>query len=267
MMCVRILVRLVRRALTLMYIGFRLSLYYIPLMIMYALSAALWFVFILNPVALLAKSKSQALLTFLPGLLTAIVVSCGMHESTEFLRFYVRQGIFDMFRECGLGVLHYLIANVLFDIFVIGMPSYLLSALIVLYYTGLSPTLLIPHSITMFVLGLAALVISHILFGMIVACLYTFTTLSEVWLGMLEAFVAVCSLLPVSAFPSTIAGLALPVTLVTEIMRAAYGTNTVPTNILLPALALSGACQIAATYLMHKLCERHIAKRGVPLRW
>ncbi len=260
-------IRLARRVLSLIYIGLRLNVFYIPVMVLFSLSAALWFVLIVGPTTLLAQDRARALLMFLPGLLTTIVVSCGMHESTEFLRLYVRQGIFDMFRECGLGVLHYLIANVLLDILVIGIPSYVAASLLVLSYAKLGVTVLVPKSWTLLMLGLAALTLSHILFGMLVACLYTYTAISEMWLGILEACVAMCSLIPPTVFPVPEIGLVIPVTLVTEILRAAYGTDTLPVHLLLPSLVPSLILQAMLALALSRLCERHIAKHGVPLKW
>ncbi len=251
----------------LLYVGTILARLHIVSYLTSIINGVLWLVLVLVPSIVLTGRTVEALLTFLPGVFALIAASSGMWTATEFLRFYVYQGLTDMFRECGLTVFHYLVCGIHIDVLLIGLATYLLASTVSCLYLGVDLSILVPGDPIAIAIAFVTAIASYMLCGSLIAYLYTVTRIGGVWTNLIQMLLVIGTIIPPSVLPSPWIALINPATIVAELLRASYGTNILPKNTLFILSLPLTAIYIVLSYVVSKACERRIARYGVEYRY
>ncbi len=255
-----------RKYLHLMYIGTYFAKMHLTSYLTSILNAVLWFALVFGPTVVFSPDPVRALRTFLPGTIGFTAASIGMWVSTEFLRWYVYHGLTDMFRECGLGVLHYLICGIHIDLLIDVVLGYFAVMSFASLYVGFNPSLVLPEDPLLFLLAIALAVPPYLLCGSLIAYLYVKTPIGGVWTNVIQMAVVMGTIIPPATIPIPELTLINPATLTAEIARASYGTNTIDKTTLLTLTPIITAVQLALTYIVTKQTEKQIAKQGIRYR-
>lgn len=256
-----------KRIIHLVYIGFTLARLHIVSYIALIISSALWFTLIFVPTLLFSGQPEYSLRLLMPGVFALSIASASMWSSTEFLRWYVHQGLTDVYRENGLSVFHYLLSGVLVDIVVIGLISYFLSAFIAIIYTGLPLLIIIPGKPLFLVLALIVAIPVYLLLGSIIAYLLTVTNISGSWIGLLQMLVILGTIISPKTIPQPVFAFINPATIVAESLRVCYGTNYFSENILLILIPILIVIYTVLGYLFGSLSNKYIARHGLEYRY
>ncbi len=255
-----------RIALHLLIVGTTLSKLHAVSYVVSCLSTVMWFLVIFVPVTLFSPNPIAAFKTFLPGVLAMGAASVGMWVATEFTRWYVYQGLTDLFRECGLGVLHYLFCSIHIDLLLANTATFFASALAVSWALTGSPTLAIPSNPWLLALAVASSIPTYLLCGSLTALLYCKTGASGTWTNVLQILVTVGTVVPPTALPKPELAFVNPAAIVAEIARAAYGAPSIPLSELLPLTPIAIATQLALALYVSKLVDEEIARHGLEFR-
>ncbi len=255
-----------RKLLHLLYVGTALARMHASSYLAATINAVLWFTLIFVPSILLTGNPEQAFLTFLPGVFALTIASTGMWSATEFLRWYVYQGLTDLFRECGLNVFHYLLCGIHTDVALQGFATYLLAAFVACYYANLDPLLVIPANPVLMVLAIAVAIPTYLLCGALMAYLYTATRIGGVWTNIIQMIVIVGTIVPPKALPIPWIALLNPATIVAELLRASYGTNTFSVEHLLALTPILATLYVVLAYVIAQASDRRIARYGIEFR-
>lgn len=256
-----------RRMLHVLYIGFVLSRMHIAGYIASIVNSILWFIVMFVPTVIFSGYPLEALSVLLPGIYALTVASSAMWTSTEFLRWNVYQGLTDMYRENGLTVFHYLLSNSVVDSVVLGTSTYLLSAYIIASYLGLGIDAALPKNYLYLFLAIALSIPTYLLVGSIIGYLMASTSISGSWVNIIQMVIALGTIVPPKTFPNAWLLLANPPTIVAEILRIGYNSNTLPSN----TLIIIGMAMIfvytALGYFIGVLCDKRIARYGLEYRF
>jgi ABC-2 type transport system permease protein len=257
----------IRKAIHIIFVGFQLAKMHVTGYIASIISSVLWFTLMFIPTVLLSGLGGQALLMLAPGVFAMSMAMSSMWSATEFLRWYVNQGLTDLFRECGLNVFHYLFSGVLVDTAIAGMAGYLLSAVVASAYLGIDPRIFLQANPLYIALALIAAIPVYLAIGSLVGYILTATRISTAWISLLQTLTSIGTVIPPKVFPDPRIALVNPATIVAELFRAAYGTNIIPLNSL---LLLTPPYVIALTligYWLGMLSEKRIARHGLEYRY
>jgi len=255
-----------RRLLHLIYVGTYMARMHIPSYAVAFVNNIMWFLVVYIPLVLYSPDPLTALYVFMPGVFGMGIASSSMWTSTEFLRWYLYQGLTDMFRECGLGVLHYLLSAIHIDVLIFGVFTYLSMAFATAFFTGLSPYLMVPHNAFYFALAIAVALPTYLLCGSLVGYLYTVTPIGGVWTNIIQMGIMVGTVVPPTVAPDPRLLLLNPATIVAELVRASYSANTLDINtIIIVSIAVIPLYTVLA-YLVSRSCEKYIAVHGLKYR-
>ncbi len=260
------MVKGLRKLAYLLYIGTMLSRMHLSSYIVSCLSTVLWFLVVFIPVMIFSPDPVKAFRTFLPGMFAMGAAALGMWVATEFTRWYVYQGLTDMFRECGLNVLHYMVCGMHIDLGLANIATFLLSAVAMSISITGSITLVIPHSLALFLAAIASSIAPYLLCGSLAAYLYAKTRASGTWTNVLQMLLVVGTVIPPSSFPKPEVAFANPATIVAELMRAAYGSSTIPLSELYVIAPIALVFEVVMAIVIAKASEKEIAKHGLEYR-
>jgi len=255
------------KLLRLLYIGLNLSRMHLVSYVVNGLSAALWLLVIFVPTVVLTGHPLHAFRIFLPGVFAMSAGAIGMWIATEFTRWSVYQGLTDMFRECGLGVLHYLVSCVIVDCVAMSVVTYFITACGVAAYISGSLSIVLPQNPLLFVYAVALSIPPYLLCGAATSLLYVKTRISGAWTNLFQMALALGTVVPPKAFGVPWIALVNPATVVAEVMRCAYGAPTMPPSILLPLTPLIAGIEIGLAVLLAQRADREIAVRGIEFRF
>ncbi len=255
------------RILKILYFGTYLIKIHLTSYIASIINGALWFILILVPAMTFSEDVSKAFTIFLPGVL--VLMSCGVAVAAaiEFLRWYVNQGLTDMFRECGLNVFSYLLSGVHIDTFIFGLLSYMLIGAASSYYVGLKPSAIIPLRPLYFMASLLTIIPAYLLIGSMTAYIYTVTRISSAWMLLAQMILTIGTLVPPSTSVNPLIYLINPATLASELARAAYGSNVVDESILIVLALPLSVIYIIIAYLLGVRSDRYISRYGLEYRY
>ncbi len=254
------------RLLHLFYVGFTLARMHLTSYTASIASSVLWFTVIFVPVVVFTPEPTRAIHVFLPGVFGLSAASVGMWVATEFLRWYVYEGLTDMFRECGLNVFHYLLMGIHTDVPVHVVVSYFLASSIACIYVGLNLGVIVPENPAYLLLAYLTAIPVYLLCGALIAYLYTVTPIAGAWTNIIQMSVLVGTVIPPSVLPDPVYALVNPATIVAELARAAYEANFIPVSILLPLTPLVIVAYTITAYVISRACDRYIAKHGIRFR-
>jgi len=257
----------VTRLARLLYIGLNLSRMHLVSYVVNGLSAALWLLVVFVPTVVLTGHPLHAFRVFLPGVFAMSVGAIGMWIATEFTRWSVYQGLTDMFRECGLGVLHYLVSCVIVDCVAMSVATYFITACGVAAYISSSLSIVLPQNPLLFLYAVALSVAPYLLCGAATALLYVRTRISGAWTNLFQMALALGTVVPPKAFGIPWLALVNPATVVAEVMRCAYGAPSIPPSILLPLAPIIAGIEIALAIALAERADREIALRGIEFRF
>lgn len=249
----------------LLYAGYVVARQHATSYLAAAVSSFFWFLIIMLPAVYYSDNPEQLVAVYTPAYLALFMASAGANSSAEFLRWYVYEGLTDVYREAGLGVYHYTVSTWLFD-FTIAIASYTLLATTVGYYTKLGPLWFTRLNPLLLPLILVSAFSTLVFFGGVIALLYTHTRLGGSFHGLVQMAIAVSAYTPLWRLPNPLIGLLNPAVYLAEVTRLIYGYSTIPSIIL---LALSPALIVLyflAGYSMFKLSDRVIARYGLEFR-
>lgn len=260
-------VRALARVLKLIYLGTVHARMHLTSYVASLVGSALWFVFVFAPVLVLSGDAVSAYTTFLPGLLA--LLSCGVAVSTavEFLRWFVNQGLTDMFRENGLNVFSYLLSSVHVDVLAFSPLSYLLIGYTSSYYVGLDPLVIMPPRPYYFLAALMMLVPTYLLVGSLVAYLYTVTRISSAWTLLLQLALMLGTVVPPTLPPDPLVYLANPATIASELARAAYYSNVIDDGLLAVLSIVVAPAYLVVAHLLGRKSDKRISRHGLEYRY
>lgn len=254
------------KVLKLMYFGTLHVKMHLTSYIASVVSSSLWFIFMFVPVIALSGDVVKAYVTFLPGLLALLSCGVAISSAVEFLRWFVNQGLTDMFRENGLNTFSYLLSSVHVDVPLFGLLSYMLVGYVTSYYIGLDPQIIIPLRPNYFIAALIVLAPTYLLTGSLVAYLYTITRISSAWMLLLQLALALGTVVPPSP-PNYLIYLLNPATIVSELTRAAYYSNIIDENLLIALMVLMTPLYLVLAYLLGRESDKYISKYGLEYRY
>lgn len=255
---------IIGRITKLLYIGINLAKLHISSYITSLINGVLWFTLIFVPTIFLT-GRIESLFLLLPGVFALIVSSSGMWTATEFLRWYVDQGLTDMFRENGLNVFHYMVSGVFIDT-IFSFLSYILTAIVASYYLSINILLIIPHQpIYMFIAILYSISI-YLFYGALIGYVYTVTRISGVWTNIIQIMIAIGTIIPPTIFPNPWISIVNPATIASELLRASYGYNILGIELLLAITPIAFLLNVATSYIVCMLGDRYTARYGIEYR-
>ncbi len=255
-----------RRTLHLFIIGAMLARMHFVSYIMAIVNSVLWLLIIFVPAVLLTGKPVDAFRTFIPGVLALSVGGVGMWAATEFLRWYVYEGLTDLFRENGLGVVHYLLAGAPIEALTHGVPTFLLAGIGVCAYLKLPLDVIVPTNPLALVAAVLASIPVYMVCGSIIAYFYTTTRISDAWTNLIQMLLALGTIVPPSIGGPPELYLANPATLVAELARAAYNANIIPSWELVVLTPVLSIVWLIVALLVGRLCDTYIARHGIEYR-
>ncbi|NPA96438.1 MAG: hypothetical protein GXO32_02405 [Crenarchaeota archaeon] len=254
------------KLLKLLYVGTMMSRLHASSYVVSCLSTVLWFLVIFLPVTAFSPSPEKAFRVFLPGVFAMGAAALGMWVATEFTRWFVYQGLTDFFRECGLGVIHYLVSAIHIDLGVSNVATFLASAAAISVAITGGLGLVAPVNPWLFALAIALSAPPYLLCGAIAAYMYCKTSISGTWTNIFQMLLIVGTVLPPSVLPSPYIALINPASIVAEVMRAAYGYSFIPLNVLEWLAPLVATVELVLAAIIARLADLEIAKRGLEYR-
>ena len=255
-----------RRFIHLLYIGTSLARMHLTSYVASVINTVLWFAIIFVPATYFSPNPLRAIHVFLPGTIGFTAAATGMWVATEFLRWYVHQGLTDMFRECGLNVFHYLVCGVHIDLLAHTVISYFAATLFTLAYLHASPAQVLPQNPYLFILAVLTAVPAYLLCGSLIAYLYTVTPLGGVWTNIIQMVVTIGTIVPPTVLPKPELALINPAALAAELARASYEANFIPINTLLTLVVPLTLTYLILSYVIATYCDKYIAKYGLRYR-
>lgn len=256
-----------RRVSHLIYIGFQLAKMHVTSYAASIVSSVLWFTLMFVPTILFSGLREQALFLLAPGGYAMGIAMSAMWVATEFLRWNVYHGLTDLFRECGLNVFHYLLSNSIVDVIFTGFIIYSLSMVMASAYLGISIATILPARPVYIALATLLAVPVYLLVGALIGLLMASTNIGGVWVNIIQILATFGTVVPPKIFPSPWIALANPATIVAELFRAGYGTNTLPLPHLLIMTPLLIIVYTIASMWIGLLCEKRIARYGMEYRY
>jgi len=255
-----------RRFTHLLYIGTNLARMHVSSYVASTINTVLWFSIVFVPTTLFSPNPLKALHVFLPGTIGFTAAATGMWVATEFLRWYVHEGLTDMFRECGLNVFHYLVCGFHIDLITLTLVSYLAVTSLATTYLGVPITHVLPTNPLLFALAFILAVPAYLLCGALIAYLYTVTPVGGAWTNLIQMVLIVGTIVPPKVLPNPELALINPAVLASELARASYGANFIPVNTLLVLATPLALTYLALAYIISKYCDKYIAKYGIRFR-
>ncbi len=255
---------IIGRIIRLFYIGINLAKLHITSYIASLINGVLWFILIFIPTIFLT-GRVESLFLLLPGVFALTISSSGMWTATEFLRWYVDQGLTDMFRENGLNILHYMVSGVFIDI-LFSFLGYILTTIVAIYYLSIDILLIIPHQPIYMLISMLYSASVYLFYGALIGYIYTVTRISGVWTNIIQIMIAIGTIIPPNVFPNSWISIANPASIASELLRASYGYNTLRIELLLAITPITFILNIIISYIICRLSDRYIARYGIEYR-
>lgn len=250
----------------LLYVGTALSRLHFQSYLVSVVSSILWFLVVFVPTSVFSPNPVAALRIFVPGIFAFGAASVGSWVATEFTRWYVYQGLTDFFRECGLGVEHYLLCGIHIDATSLNLAVFLASFSIASIYVAGSISVAVPSNPLLLAAAVASATAPYMLCGALTAYLYCKTRISGSLTILVQLVYSLGTIVPPTALPNPWIAFANPATVVAELARAAYGANTVPLQQLAIVSPVAVATELILAHVVSKACDKEIAMHGLEFR-
>ncbi len=253
-----------RDILNMLYVGLRLAKYHIRFYILSIIGVILWFVVVFCTGLVLSANPINVVRYYFPGIIAFSMLSNGLWNAVEYFRFYLYQGLTDLFMECGITILDYSVMFLLVDGLAISLITYILIVVIASFYINKPIILLLPKKIIPFVVGILSSIPEFILSSSMIGLLLASTPIEEAVVSILQFVYLVGTVIP----PNTIGTIAyfFPGTIASELLRAGYGTNTLSIETLYIVDLVCIVVQIISAIFISRLCDRVVKKRGIVIR-
>jgi len=251
--------------LQLTYIGFALARQHITSYVTSLLGSVFWFILLMIPSAMYSGNPEALVVLYLPSYLAMAICMVSISSSVEFLRWYVYDGLTDMYREAGLGVYHYVLSGFVVDAS-FAFTSFAILASIAGQYAGLSPMWFLRLNPVFIPLVILASLSTEVFFGGLTSVIYTNTRLGGGFHGFLQMAVAISTYTPLWLLPNPFIGFVNPAILLAEVMRAGYGYSTIPGDLLLIISPGLIALYFLVGFALFKAADKTIAKYGLEFR-
>lgn len=118
----------------------------------------------------------------------------------------------------------------------------------------------------LFIIALVFSIAVYLFYGALAAYLYTVTPIHGAWTNIFQMIVVVGTIIPPKILPNPELALLNPATIVSELARASYNTNSIDIHLILVLTPILGTIYILSAYALSRYCEAHISRHGIMYR-
>lgn len=251
--------------LRLTYVGLAMARQHITSYVASLVGTVFWFLLIMIPSALYSGDPRSLLVLYLPSYFAMALAMASTSDSVEFLRWYVYDGLTDVFREAGLGVYHYVVSCFVVDVLFV-FASFAVLASVTGHYAGLDACWFLGLNPAFIPLVVLASLATQVFFGGLTSVIYTNTRFGGGFHGFLQMVVAASTYIPLWRLPNPLLGLVNPTLVLAEVLRASYGYSSITSSLLVPMSSALAVLHFLAGYTLFRVADRTIARYGVEFR-
>uniref|UniRef100_A0A7J3Y197 Uncharacterized protein n=1 Tax=Thermogladius calderae TaxID=1200300 RepID=A0A7J3Y197_9CREN len=232
-----------------------------------SLNALFWALLLLAPTILFTNEASTAVKVLLPAIVVANMLLLGSGLGMEYAVWLVGEGVLDDLRLSGVSVFYYTASTFPLELVVIGFLPFILSVLIISCYLGIGLAWFLSFNPSVLVASIPVKFASEVFASTASCLLYLKNPFSRSLFGIIQIALLTIVFIPPKYLPAAFLDAVVPGLTAVEVLRLAYGSNTIPAGNLVASSTISTIFLTALSILSSRAVENHISRYGVEARY